>query len=624
MLKAEYQIHDNGKIDIWGGEIKIEGIFPYVNGMPIAVRSMETRENSIRYDAAEGSIVLSFRQEEEGIVLSTMVQGFDGAHDVEPVGNAMLAGARHVYVQGFGMEGPSGYHPIDGEGRHSHGIIALCGDSSAMAVFSADHRRFGTVFSAEEKDFLFSRKKVFSAGVNLESTARGQVSLPDLYFQAGTDAAHCLSLAARQIAKAMNARNCMPPAYYWCSWYYYYENFSQDILEKLLPEFKKEQAKFQYIQIDAGYTPHIGDWLQSNHRYPEGLEKAAETILAAGYKAGIWIAPFLVGDLSELYLTHPDWIVRDKENQPYVVFRSYTEPKIWANRDSNYYVLDTTHPEAFAYLKYVFQTLKGYGFTLYKTDFMLWGMVDSSKAQRYDPSQTSFEIMRNVLAMIREVIGEDSFLLGSIAPFMPFIGYADAMRIAGDNGAQWSDKYGPVNLLQELPYDNYFNNVFWQNDPDSVILRDFESNLTVAETRSLALLQALSGGVVTTSDPVGQLSEERKKWLQFLKPHGKAYAEVPYLVKMQEELMLLHRLEHWNLLFLINPTEHPVKTYCKMDELFGGKDWYLYRYSWDDDGEEAISEKRNDFFDTLMPHDSVLLFVTKEPMAEKPLNLWSR
>lgn len=251
-------------------------------------------------------------------------------------------------------------------------------------------------------------------------------------------------------------------------------------------------------------------------------------------------------------------------------FRSYTEPKIWGNTDTDYYVLDMTHPEAFAYLKSVFETYRSWGFTLYKTDLMLWGMIDSSRVIRYDSSKTSVMVMRDTLAMIRSAIGEDSYLLGSIAPFMPFIGYADGMRIASDMGAQWTDgAFGPANLLQELPYDNYFNNVYWQNDPDSVILRDFATHLTETESQSIALLQALSGGVITTSDPVQKLTEDRKRLLELIKPKDRVMANMPYLGNDREEIVITHHLHDWDLLYVLNPTAHPLKVDIKMDELFG-------------------------------------------------------
>ena len=266
----------------------------------------------------------------------------------------------------------------------------------------------------------------------------------------------------------------------------------------------------------------------------------------------------------------------------------------------------------------MFRTLKGWGFSFFKTDFMLWNMHDSATVRRYTPGLTSVEVMRRVLAVIREAIGEDSYLLGCIAPFLPFLGYADGMRIAGDGGARWAEPFGPINLLRELPCDNYFNHVFWQNDPDAMLLREFDTYLTDDEVRSLALLQALSGGTVSTSDPVHRLGGERKELLRFLIPHGAHTPELPYFGKGRKELVLLHRLNQGNLLFLLNPTDEPLQVCCRLSELFGEKDWYQYRY-----GQDPGSKRDGIFAEILAPHASALLFVTEAPLKEIPRNLWN-
>ena len=242
----------------------------------------------------------------------------------------------------------------------------------------------------------------------------------------------------------MQARRVQPPAFFWSSWYHAYETMDEAMLEENLTGIRAEGVPFQYIEVDAGYTPHLGDWLTPNHRWPHGLQKAAETILDAGFQPGIWVAPFIVGDRSSLYREHPDWVLHGPDGEPVVQLRCYTEPKLWGNPDGEYYVLDTSHPGALGYIEDVFRRLRGWGFTLFKTDFMLWNMHDSSTVRRYDPALTSVEILRRTLAAIRNAIGEDSYLLGCIAPFMPFIGYADGMRLAGDCGAQWAEPYGPA------------------------------------------------------------------------------------------------------------------------------------------------------------------------------------
>lgn len=622
-----FRIFNDGTININAGDISINGIHPYVNDKPFCAASVNVNDLQVRYGAPGCSITLSVRNERDYVVLSTVIEGLDGVHDIEPVGRAVITGAEKARYQGPGMEGPSGFRHIDNKQIRSHGIIGLSGKSSSMVLFTADHRYFSSAFSAERSEGLWSDEYVLSAGISLECTTKDRVELPDLYFISGDKLETCMTRAASMIASEMGARTCMDPGFHWCSWYYHYENMSQTALETML-HTADEQAgclpDFNYIQLDAGYTSHIGDWLDFNQRYPEGLGKAAETITDRGFEAGIWIAPFMAGDESRLYREHPDWVLHEKDGSPYVRFRSYTEPKIWGNTDNDYYVIDITHPEASAYIRSVFAKLREWGFTLYKIDFILWGMIDSSKVIRYDNSKTSVMILREMLAMIREVIGEESYLLCSIAPFMPCLGYADGMRIASDMGAQWTEgAFGPANLLQELPYDNYFNNIYWQNDPDSVILRDFATHLTEEETWSVALLQALSGGIITTSDPVQKLSESRRKLLEFIKPDKRVSAGMPFLTDGREEIVITHQLPDWNLLYVLNPTGHPLKVDIRTDALFGTEALFQYRFDRSDET-GVVSEKSSCFSDILAPHGSALLFITEEPLTVKPSNLWCR
>lgn len=624
MSNCRFTINTDGAIDFILDGITLTGIVPFVNERPVLPVSLYTESDNVQYRTAEGSITVTVREEADELILSVCADGFDGAHDIEPAGAAVLSGADHVYVQGFGMEGPSGYHKADSTLRRSHGIIGLDGGDSAVAVFTTDHTRYSAQFSVREQEQLFSGRTVFTAGINLEGTAQGHIQLPDLHFMCGTDVTECMHRAAVRIADEMHARTMAPPAFHWCSWYYHYENMSQQILEGFLADLEKNRTDFRYIQLDAGYTDHIGDWLKFNHRYPEGLAGAAELILKEGYAAGIWIAPFMAGDKSDLYRNHPDWVLHNPDGTPYVRFKSYTEPKIWGNTDNDYYVLDMTHPDAYSYMKGVFEAYRGYGFTLFKTDFLLWGMIDTAEVIRYDSSRTSVMVMRDTLAMIRDAIGEDSYLLGSIAPFMACIGYVDGMRIASDMGAQWTNgAFGPYNLLQELPYDNYFNNIYWQNDPDSVILRHFATHMTDVETWSIALLQALSGGIITTSDPVTELAEERQALLRFIRPEFRAAAEFPLLTEGREEIVITHRLPDWNLLFVLNPTDHLLRIHYDLAEMFGTETGFQYRFNWNDDS-RIVSEKSSCFSDTLAPHESALLFLTEEPLTVKPSNLWGR
>lgn len=617
----DYMIHQDGSFDISGSQIALYGCYPSIDNCPLRPLRVEVSGEGASYFLPRGHIRVEFSRDEAGrIGISAQVFGLPGTHDMEIIGQSRMNRAERTYVQGFGMEGPSGLFDFGTDTPPSFGLTALAGDRSVLLLYAEDHTRYTAVFQSGRQRSLFGESVSFSAGFQLEGTAGERVDLPVLYMEEAEELAAGLRQCAERIAGRMGARSEMPPAFFWSSWYYQYETMDQSVLEDYLDGFRTAGFRdFQYIELDAGYTDHIGDWLLPNHRWPGGLRRAAETILDAGFQPGIWVAPFIVGDQSELYRQHPDWILREQDGSPVIRLRSYTEPKQWGNRDSNYFVLDTSHPDALAYLKTVFQTLRSWGFSFFKTDFMLWNMRDTSTVRRYNPALTSVEILRNTLSAIREAIGEDSYLLGCIAPFMPFIGYADGMRIAGDCGAQWAVPFGPMNLLRELPCDSYFNHIFWQNDPDAMMLRDFDTGLTAEECRSLALMQALSGGAVSTSDPVHLLSEDRKELLRLVRPAGNAVPEIPFSGTDRAELILLHRLPQGNLLYILNPTDSPVLSALRLPELLGGKNWYLYRYNWDGD---SVSVRQDFFMETLPPHASTLLFLTEQPLAQKPRSLW--
>ncbi len=617
MEKLDYRLYENGRWDITGGAVALCHAYPAIDGSLISPVRVTKGEDFIRYQLEQGELQLQFLKKDGEIEVRCWLLGLSGIHDVEPMADGEVKGAGRAFLQGFGMEGPSGTRNIGEEPLTSNGLVGLYCPGHAFFVYALEHGKYVNRYYLSRRRGPFTEGSVcLQGGFNLEGTAGEEEMLPSLFFKEAPSLDAGLSACAKRIAAAMGARHRQPPAFHWCSWYYLYQNLSQELLEEYVDGFQKEKIPFRYIQIDAGYAPSLGDWLLPSHLFPEGLKEAARIILKAGFQPGIWIGPFMVGDRSRLFAEHPDWILRDLDGKPVTMIQSYNEPKVWGNRDSDYYVLDTSHPEAMAYLKEVFETLHAWGFSLFKTDFMLWNMHDTAKVKRYDGSRTSVEIFRDTLRMIREAIGEESYFLGCIAPFLPFIGFADGMRIAGDVGAQWAEDYGPVNMIREVAADNYFNHVYWQNDPDSVLLREFEIFLKPHEIQSLALLQALSGGMVTTSDPVHQIGEERRKLLRFLTPGEKVRPRFPLLEEERTELVLLHELEQGKLLYAMNPSGRPLTVAYEFGEFFEEPEWYVRRFG------EALSEKKSWYTTVLKPHESLLLFLTREPLAEEPRNLW--
>ncbi len=125
----------------------------------------------------------------------------------------------------------------------------------------------------------------------------------------------------------------------------------------------------------------------------------------------------------------------------------------------------------------------------------------------------------------------DSFLLGCGCPLGPAIGLVDAMRIGPDTGPNWDRQFRGIRLLfskeQSIPAG--INSVqgalgraalhrrWWLNDPDCLLLRP-DTALSLAEVRTLATVNALTGGLLLVSDDLPALPADRRRLLGTLLP----------------------------------------------------------------------------------------------------------
>ncbi|MGL4767166.1 MAG: alpha-galactosidase [Formosimonas sp.] len=53
----------------------------------------------------------------------------------------------------------------------------------------------------------------------------------------------------------------------------------------------------------------LGDWWADPVRYPQGLQPLFDEVVAAGMECGLWFEPEMVNENSQLYRTHPDWVM---------------------------------------------------------------------------------------------------------------------------------------------------------------------------------------------------------------------------------------------------------------------------------------------------------------------------
>lgn len=129
------------------------------------------------------------------------------------------------------------------------------------------------------------------------------------------------------------------------NWEATYMDFSE---EKLLPIIHEaKNMGVELFVLDDGWfgkrnddTSSLGDWYVNREKLPNGIKGLSKLVHENGMLFGIWIEPEMVNHDSDLYRTHPEWVMYD--------------PAYRACHGRNQYVLDFSNP---AVVEYIFQSL---------------------------------------------------------------------------------------------------------------------------------------------------------------------------------------------------------------------------------------------------------------------------
>lgn len=288
------------------------------------------------------------------------------------------------------------------------------------------------------------------------------------------------------------------------SWYNYFQKIDENIILRDLKGLSRVRESVNIFQIDDGYEPFVGDWLDYNGKdFPNGMKTIADAVHREGYLAGIWLAPFNVQrGKSRILKEHPDWLIRNPDGKPQLGCVA------WGGA----YTLDIYNPEVREHLKKVFDTvLNDWGYDMVKLDFLY------SQCRTPRNNKTRGTIMCEAMDFLRECVG-DKLILGCGVPLGPAFGVVDACRISCDVDLSYGGKfYNSMSINNELPSaQNAINNSMFRrhlngraflNDPDVFFLRDHNLTFTWEQKLLLAKINNLFGRVLFVSDDAGEYSE---------------------------------------------------------------------------------------------------------------------
>ena len=318
------------------------------------------------------------------------------------------------------------------------------------------------------------------------------------------------------------------------SWYNCYQNISETRVLADLEGMKALPAKPNIFQIDDGFETFVGDWLDADEKkFPSGMEPIYRNIEEDGYRAGIWLAPFVCEKNSRLFSEHPTWLLKDEKGQPVFCGGNW----------SGAYALDLANSEVRDYIEKCIRHYKNMGFSLFKLDFLYAACMLAR------PDKTRGEQMYEAMDFLRSCCG-DAAIIGCGVPLAAAFGRVEYCRIGPDVSLTYDDVPYMRFFHAERPSTRHtvLNTLFrrqlsgraFLNDPDVFILREENTTLTPEQKDLLGTVNGLFGGVLFASDQFSGYTEAQKE--QYAQICALADAHVTGIVKEKYQLTLEYEL----------------------------------------------------------------------------------
>lgn len=250
----------------------------------------------------------------------------------------------------------------------------------------------------------------------------------------------------------------------WCSWYCIGPNISEKDIFDNLKVIKEKAPQLKYIQIDDGFQPFMGDWLETSDKFSRSMRDICKDIKKTGFEPAIWLAPFIASPKSRLLKEHPDYFVQDENGKPLcskdVTFGGW--------RDGPWYMLDGTNPDTQEFIyDTVYEIYHNWGVKYFKLDANVWGALPFGN--RYDKNATAAQAYRRGMEAFWKATGDDAFILGCNAPMWPSLGLVSGMRVTNDVVRNVKHM---ASLSEQCFSRNWMHNKLWINDPDCLIMTD--------------------------------------------------------------------------------------------------------------------------------------------------------
>ena len=414
------------------------------------------------------------------------------------VGLIGLLANRHFGVKNYGD-----YNFVKYSRLYSHLYTYFISEDDSIYLIGSKNEKTGfSIFRLFPKE----EKIVFEKGIE-DVNIFGTYKLAEIEIYRGS----LDEVMDNFFGKKVDAKSANKLLKGYTSWYRHYQDIDEAKILNDLRSFEQSKIDFNVFQIDDGYQQAIGDWLKIDKRkFPNGLDKIASRIASISMTPGLWLAPFVAEEKSDLYKEHKDWFALDKKGNPLRAGGNW----------SGFYCLDIYNKDVRDYLIKVFRHYQKMGFKLFKLDFLYAACLP----KRADKSRG--QVMNEAMDFLRETL-KDSLILGCGIPLGAAFYKVDYCRIGCDVTLSWDDKWYMRHVNNERPstlhaientiYRHHLDGRVFYNDPDVFVLRNSEDvSLTSEQKAKLFEANLKYGSVLFTSDDIALYTEAENKALEKL------------------------------------------------------------------------------------------------------------
>lgn len=288
------------------------------------------------------------------------------------------------------------------------------------------------------------------------------------------------------------------------SWYNYYQDINEDIINR---DLEALDSRFDLFQIDDGYESYVGDWLEvDKKKFPNGLKPICDSIHQKGYKVGLWLAPFVAETKSSLFQNHKELFARDENGDLLSCGGNW----------SGFYALDLSKEETWAYIEKFLTHYMDMGVDFFKLDFLY------AAARVNYPHVSRAKMSYDAYSRIRKIL-KDKIILGCGATLFSSYKNFEYARIGADVSLKFDDvwymkfmhreRISTKNTIINTITRYIMNDRLFGNDPDVFVLRDNNISLSKEQKHSLIKIDALFGNLMMTSDNIATYSTYQKEFL---------------------------------------------------------------------------------------------------------------